>query len=252
MSCSALASCSACQSRSAVAAAAARRREEAAPAHYGPKYNLATSTNVPYFPASSDGPGTDLRVVRASRLAEAVAHSVPRAVRRHAATVFGVRPQHARAASRPRRRFRVPQGKYVGTKWQYKLSVVSLEPASLGDEVRATLLPASQGKGITSVKFSPSLRYVLLGYGVRGERTPGAVPAAGPGGIDFSDVACSLYRTLDMRLTSVVRTPQDDVNIAVFNPLAGHGFAYGTKQGRLRVWGTRGRNAEGGKLKPVF
>ena len=162
--------------------------------------------------------------------------------------VFGVAPRGARKAAKPRRRFKP----LPGEKHRYKLSVVSMQVATLGAEVTSAVLPASQGKGITSVKFSPSLRYVLIGFGVRGQRNPNADPAHDPDGVDFSTVACSLYRTLDMRLTAVVRSSDDDVNIAVFNPKVGHGFAYGTKQGRLRVWGTHGRDSEDGKLKPVW
>ena len=48
-------------------------------------------------------------------------------------------------------------------RYVYKLTVVSLQPATLGEEVRSTSLDGTRAKGITSVKFSPSLRHLLIG-----------------------------------------------------------------------------------------
>ena len=39
--------------------------------------------------------------------------------------------------------------------------------------------------------------------------------------------------------TSSLTSVDDDVNIARFHPESGHGFVYGTKQGRVRVLAKR-------------
>lgn len=41
-----------------------------------------------------------------------------------------------------------------------------------------------------------------------------------------------------MALLSHVESAMDDVNIALFSPICGGGFLYGTKQGKLRVCNT--------------
>lgn len=41
-----------------------------------------------------------------------------------------------------------------------------------------------------------------------------------------------------MALLSHVESAMDDVNIALFSPICGGGFLYGTKQGKLRVCST--------------
>lgn len=41
-----------------------------------------------------------------------------------------------------------------------------------------------------------------------------------------------------MKLLSHVESELDDVNIALFSPICGGGFLYGTKQGKLRVCST--------------
>jgi len=45
----------------------------------------------------------------------------------------------------------------------YKLTVVSLDPMTLGEEVSSAPMEGTLAKGITSVKFSPSLRFVIIG-----------------------------------------------------------------------------------------
>jgi hypothetical protein len=48
-----------------------------------------------------------------------------------------------------------------------------------------------------------------------------------------------------MKLLSHVESEVDDVNIALFSPISGGGFLYGTKQGRLRVCTTyRGETSD--------
>jgi len=52
------------------------------------------ATAVPHFPACADGPGVDLRVTRAARLAETLCPMLPRAVRRHAAIARRASTEH--------------------------------------------------------------------------------------------------------------------------------------------------------------
>lgn len=81
----------------------------------------------------------------------------------------------------------------------FKLVVLSLEEESLGEVVKATKLAGRLANGITSVKFSPSCGYVLLGYGVRDNHQRG-----GDGGNDegLLHPAVAVYRTSDMQVTT--------------------------------------------------
>ena len=42
-----------------------------------------------------------------------------------------------------------------------------------------------------------------------------------------------------MKHVATLTSVEDDVNIARFHPESGHGFVYGTKQGRVRIMSTR-------------
>ncbi|KAG7398512.1 hypothetical protein PHYBOEH_010969 [Phytophthora boehmeriae] len=84
--------------------------------------------------------------------------------------------------------------------------------------------------GVTSVKISPTSAYVLLGYGVRDRiQRETEFPV---------HRVTRIYRWEDMELLSHVESAMDDVNIALFSPICGGGFLYGTKQGKLRVCST--------------
>ncbi|KAL4159975.1 hypothetical protein PRNP1_000547 [Phytophthora ramorum] len=84
--------------------------------------------------------------------------------------------------------------------------------------------------GVTSVKISPTSAYVLLGYGVRDRiQRETEFPV---------HRVTRIYRWEDMALLSHVESAMDDVNIALFSPICGGGFLYGTKQGKLRVCNT--------------
>ena len=102
------------------------------------------------------------------------------------------------------------------------------DTASRSQLIDASPLEESRASGVTCVKFSPSSNYCLLGYGVRenednvGERPPHQVT--------------SLFRVQGrMKHLVSLMSLSDDVNIARFHPDSGHGFVYGTKQGRVRV-----------------
>ena len=92
----------------------------------------------------------------------------------------------------------------------------------------------ARAREITSVKFSPSCEYILLGYQKRTE------------GIDVlrnnmrtnERAVGRVYRACDMKLVNTITRPDDDVNIALFHPIQGNGFVYGTKQGRVCIVAT--------------
>ena len=92
----------------------------------------------------------------------------------------------------------------------------------------------ARAREITSVKFSPSCEYILLGYQKRTE------------GIDVlrnnmrtnERAVGRVYRACDMKLVNTITRPDDDVNIALFHPMQGNGFVYGTKQGRVCIVAT--------------
>ena len=99
----------------------------------------------------------------------------------------------------------------------------------LGQIIKACPLDPSKATAVTCVKFSPSTDFCLIGYGVREPE----------GGGKFHPVT-SLYRiTGGMTHVSTMLSEIDDVNIARFHPDSGHGFVYGTKQGRVRILSPR-------------
>lgn len=119
---------------------------------------------------------------------------------------------------------------------------VSLEPHRLGCLLEAAPLDGTKANGVTCVKFSPSGEFLLLGYGVRehastrgddddGNRTEEEDDDAEP-----CHPVTALYRIQGgMTHVSSMMSRDDDVNIARFHPHSGHGFVYGTKQGRVRI-----------------
>jgi hypothetical protein len=101
----------------------------------------------------------------------------------------------------------------------------------LGQLLEACPLDVAKASAVTCVKFSPSTDFCLIGYGVR-------EPVVEGGG-HFHPVT-AVYRVRGgMTHVSTMLSGDDDVNIARFHPDSGHGFVYGTKQGRVRVMSCR-------------
>lgn len=101
----------------------------------------------------------------------------------------------------------------------------------LGQLLEASPLDGAKASAVTCVKFSPSTDFCLIGYGVR-------EPVVEGGG-QYHPVT-ALYRVRGgMTHVSTMLSGDDDVNIARFHPDSGHGFVYGTKQGRVRVLSPR-------------
>jgi len=106
----------------------------------------------------------------------------------------------------------------------------------LGQLLMAAPLHGNKSSGVTCVKLSPTAEYCLLGYGVR-ENIPSSV--GDPEG-EVRHPVTSLYNVKrGMKHVCTLTCADDDVNIARFHPESGHGFVYGTKQGRVRVLAKR-------------
>jgi len=112
-------------------------------------------------------------------------------------------------------------------KFEYNELLQTLTPVLLN----ARHLQGKLMKAITSTKLSPTGRYVLIGYGVRS--TEGIVEDH-----KQRDAACEIIDIQDPSLqTKAVMCDRDDeVNIAQFHPLPGHGVVYGTKRGKIRTF----------------
>ncbi|ETV95401.1 hypothetical protein H310_11278 [Aphanomyces invadans] len=139
-----------------------------------------------------------------------------------------LRPNIASSFNRLSHDQRLTRGRLAVEHQSTWLALLSLAPdKTLGTVVQTALLAETAAGGVTSVKFSPSGAYVLLGYGVRDRiQRINQFPL---------HRVTRMYRWEDMSLVSHVESDADDVNIALFHPLAGGGFLYGTKQGRVRL-----------------
>ncbi len=103
------------------------------------------------------------------------------------------------------------------------------------DKYLAPILSARPLQGmalgaVTSVKLSATGSLVVLGYGgIR--RDDLGMQQQGSG--SHAPVVAEVYATEGMEPVRAIRSAEDDVNIARFHPFPGHGFLYGTKQGRV-------------------
>ncbi|EQC38924.1 hypothetical protein SDRG_03882 [Saprolegnia diclina VS20] len=141
--------------------------------------------------------------------------------------VAQIRPHIASSRTRLSMTQRAQRGQLAPHYQSTWLALISLSDETFGNVVQTTLLAETAAGGVTSVKFSPTGAYVLLGYGVRDRiQRINQFPL---------HRVTRIYRWEDMTLVSHMESEVDDVNIALFHPLPGHGFIYGTKQGRLRV-----------------
>ena len=120
----------------------------------------------------------------------------------------------------------------------------------LGQLLDACPLDGGKATAVTCVKFSPATNFCLIGYGVREPIQDREsyhpvtaiyrVRSGGGGGNQLSRHDKKSNDTKNnMCQVSTMLSKEDDVNIARFHPDSGHGFVYGTKQGRVRVVSTR-------------
>jgi len=110
----------------------------------------------------------------------------------------------------------------------FRVAVVSLSPGSLGQEVTSSPLLGVGNANVTSIKFSPTGSHLLIGL------QPRPVPGLSERPHQSMPVAV-VHRVSDMKLLSRVMSRVDEVNVALFSPVPGDGFVYGTRQGRVRA-----------------
>ncbi|TYZ59124.1 hypothetical protein PybrP1_000049 [[Pythium] brassicae (nom. inval.)] len=147
-----------------------------------------------------------------------------------------IRPNIALSRTRFTRNQRNQRGRLASEIQSTWLALISLEPQQLGRVIQTCHLAETAAGGVTSVKISPTSAFVLLGYGVRDRlQRETEFPV---------HRVTRIYRWDDMKLLSHVESELDDVNIALFSPICGGGFIYGTKQGKLRVCSTYRGNYE--------
>jgi activator-of-BECN1-regulated-autophagy protein 1 len=104
--------------------------------------------------------------------------------------------------------------------------------------------PLAAPQCLTSIQFSPTGEHVLVAYG---RRHPALLVAAdggrsGGGALPSTALPPPRHTVLDvfsapsLARVSSLASDRDEVNAAVFCPVPGGGLAYGTKEGRLRVF----------------
>ncbi|KAK9795574.1 hypothetical protein WJX73_004837 [Symbiochloris irregularis] len=117
---------------------------------------------------------------------------------------------------------------------RYELRIYSLEPGSFGQIL--TSCPIHAAHCLTSVQFSPTSQLLLVSYGRRHISLLRSLVADGASAsVVPVHTIVEVYRVADLSLLCVLPSAEDEVNAACFHPKQGHGFAYGTKEGRLRL-----------------
>lgn len=121
----------------------------------------------------------------------------------------------------------------------YELRVYSLMKESFGKVLAAR--PVRAAHCLTSIQFSPTSQHILLAYGKRHaelRRSPQNHQEDLP-----VYTILEIFRVADMARVRVVPSAEDEVNVACFHSWAGGGLAYGTKEGRLRIFRHRAASA---------
>lgn len=117
----------------------------------------------------------------------------------------------------------------------YELRIYSLEgegPA-FGQVLASRAIRAAHC--LTSIQFSPASDHILLAYGRRHSSLLRSLIINGTTTIPIFTIL-EIYRVSDMELVKVLPSAEDEVNVACFHPVVGGGLAYGTKEGRLRIF----------------
>jgi len=108
------------------------------------------------------------------------------------------------------------------------LAVFSLRTERI---VHAAVLPDEHGIGITSVRFSPTDAYIVLGYGVRSR------PLIAATQLQHTIVVLGFDAAQGLSFAGSLNTQGEDVNIALFHTVPGGGIVLGTRDGVIRVVG---------------
>lgn len=115
----------------------------------------------------------------------------------------------------------------------YELRIYSLEEATFGQVLASRAIRAAHC--LTSIQFSPASDHILLAYGRRHSSLLRSLIINGTTTIPIFTIL-EIYRVSDMELVKVLPSAEDEVNVACFHPVVGGGLAYGTKEGRLRIF----------------
>eukprot|EP00250_Pteridium_aquilinum_P014041 c21742_g1_i1 orf=794-3418(+) len=115
----------------------------------------------------------------------------------------------------------------------YELRIYSLEEATFGQVLASRAIRAAHC--LTSIQFSPASDHILLAYGRRHSSLLRSLVINGTTTIPIYTIL-EIYRVSDMELVKVLPSAEDEVNVACFHPIVGGGLAYGTKEGRLRIF----------------
>ncbi|MCO5582518.1 hypothetical protein L7F22_036416 [Adiantum nelumboides] len=115
----------------------------------------------------------------------------------------------------------------------YELRIYSLEEATFGQVLASRAIRAAHC--LTSIQFSPASDHILLAYGRRHSSLLRSLIINGTTTIPIFTIL-EIYRVSDMELVKVLPSAEDEVNVACFHPIVGGGLAYGTKEGRLRIF----------------
>jgi len=108
------------------------------------------------------------------------------------------------------------------------LAVFSLRTERI---VHAAVLPDEYGIGITSVRFSPTDAFIVLGYGVRSR------PLIAASQLQHTIVVLGFDVGRGFSYAGSLNTQGEDVNIALFHTVLGGGIVLGTRDGVIRVVG---------------
>ena len=116
-------------------------------------------------------------------------------------------------------------------KISYELRVLSAEPATFGEVLMAKRLVAAHC--LTAIQFSPTSQHVLVSYGRRHMALLESLVAE-RNSVTPMHTVIEVYALPSLGLVETYASAEDEVNVAIFHPVPGHGVAYGTKEGRLQ------------------
>ncbi len=113
----------------------------------------------------------------------------------------------------------------------FEVRVISLDSPDYGKPVKSRRVRAAQC--LTSVQFSPTSEHILIGYGKKHSSLLRSLVARNNVLVPLHTVL-ELIETRGMSVVRALGTTEDEINASAWNPRAGWGLAYGTKEGKLR------------------
>jgi activating molecule in BECN1-regulated autophagy protein 1 len=113
----------------------------------------------------------------------------------------------------------------------FEVRMISLDSPDYGKPVKSRRVRAAQC--LTSVQFSPTSEHILIGYGKKHSSLLRSLVARDNVLVPLHTVL-ELIETMGMSVVRALGTTEDEINASAWNPRAGWGLAYGTKEGKLR------------------